>query len=216
MRLLALQTNVAKMKKQFIAEGEEELLCSRRHIFSFLFPMLLVIFLTIGVVAACIASVSLNNAYLPFVLFILVLWGIFFFYQMAKALIAWRYNFLIVTTEKIVIVNHKSFFHQEIHPIHIENILSTRTESQYFGIGNCGTLFINLEEKVDGGNSQHICVPTLPKPAVIGGMIENAVVLNKQRVPVDQGPADQQLKVEELKEKVEEATKKDSAPAIAA
>jgi hypothetical protein len=139
------------------------------------------------------------------VIFILVLLGIFFFYQAAKALISWRYNYLIVTTEKIVIVKHISFFHQEIYPIHIENILSTRTESQYFGIGNCGTLFINLEEKVGGGNSQHVCIPTLPNPSVIGGIIENAVVLKKQRVPVDQGPADQQQKVDELKEKAEES-----------
>lgn len=204
---MALETSSRHMKKQFIAEGEEELLSRRRHIFSFLFPVFWVVLLTLGVVAIGAAVIMFDNATLPFVTLFLLLWSIFSCYQLFKAWIAWRYNFLIITTEKIVIVNHVSFLHQDIHPIHIEDIRSTRIESQFYGIGNCGTLYVNLEEKVEG-SSEHVSVSYLPNPTVIVSMIENAIVLKKQRVPVDQGPADQQQKVEDVKEKATKATGK--------
>lgn len=212
MRVLALETDVAKIKKQFIVEGEEELLCSRHHIFSFLFPLLAVILLTLIVAVGSGLALAFQSTLFPYVMFFWSQWIFICLYQLIKAWIAWRYNFLIVTTEKIVIVTHLCIFHQEIHPLHFENIRSIRTESQYFGIGNCGTLFVTLEEKTEGGDSQNVSIFTLPKPAIIGGMIENSTVLKKQRVPVDPGPIGQEQKVVELKEKVIEEIKEESNP----
>lgn len=160
MRLFALETTIAKLKKQLIAEGGEELLSARHHIFTFLIPIIGIVILTVGFLV--VEAVAIMASIVPpsFVDPLLYLWLVIALYFTARSLIAWRFNFLIVTTEKIVIVKHISFFHQEIHPIHIENIRSIRAESQFPGIGHCGILHLYLEEKNRNKPGNHHTVPS--------------------------------------------------------
>lgn len=203
MRFLALETSIGKMKRQFIAQGEKELLVSTHHVFSFLFPAAGIFLLTCVVIVVYVTLLTLDSRVFLFLVPSLCFWILFCSYKMLKALIDWRYNYLFVTTEKVVVINHISFFHQNIHPIHIEDIKSIRTESQFFGVGHCGTLFISLEEKVQGSSDQ-VRISYLPKPDVIMGVIESATVLKKQRVPTAQGVQDQMQAVTEVREKAKE------------
>ena len=207
MHILALETNLGKLKKQFLAEGEEELLSTTRHIFAFLIPIFWSSLLTIFLLSAGIAAIATGIVAAPLASLFLLAWLLFFLYQIAATVIHWRYHFLVVTTEKVVVIKHRSFFYQDIFPLHLENIISTRSESQFFGIGNCGTVQLTLEQKKELGSSQEVIVDYLPRPSVVAGVIENAIVLKKQRVPVDQGPQDQAQKIEDVREKTEEETK---------
>ncbi|MDD5054789.1 MAG: hypothetical protein PHZ00_00805 [Candidatus Peribacteraceae bacterium] len=203
MRFLALETSIGKMKKEFIAEGEKELLISIHHMFSFLLPAAGMFLVTFGVFVVYISLITLNSTLFPFFVPSLFLWLFFCIYKMLKYFINWRYNYFFVTTEKVIIVNHVFFIKQKIHPIHLEDIRSMRTESQFFGIGHCGTLFLSLNEKTEG-SSDLIRIRYLPKPDVIMGVIEKATVLKMQRVPTDQGLQDQMDKVSDVQDKAQE------------
>ncbi len=206
MRLLALETNVEKLKKQFIADGEEELFSTAKHIFSFLIPMLGVVPTTLAVIVAGIVIIDLTIIDAFVIVLLVYAWLFIALYLTVNAFIVWRFNYLFVTTEKIVIVHHHFFFNQKIHPIHLDNIASINTASQFLGIGHCGVLHINLKERKEG-SSGVIIIPYLPTPDIIAGVIENAIVLKKQRVPVDQGPEDQQQKIQDVKDKTVEEIK---------
>lgn len=210
MRLLALETDAAKITKQFTTEGEEVLLTTTRHVFHCLTAIAGVLIVTVVLVAAGISAVSYGFATIAIVAILLTPWLLFALYRLIDAVIGWRFYFLIVTTEKVVIVRHRFYFRQEISPIHLENIVSTRSDLQFLGVGNCGMLHLTLMEKKQG-TSGEVLERYLPKPAVIAGAIENAMVLKKQRAPADKGPEEQERKVEEVKEKVEEEIGKGEA-----
>lgn len=210
MRLLALETDVAKITKQFTAEGEEALLTTTRHAYHFVNASAGVLLVTVILVAAGISAVLNGVTTTTVIAALLAPWLLFALYRLIDAVIGWRFYFLIVTTEKVVIVRHQFFFHQEISPIHLENIVSTRSELQFLGAGNCGILHLTLMEKKQG-TSGEVLERYLPKPAIIAGAIENAMVLKKQRAPADRGPEEQERKVEEVKEKVEEEIGKGEA-----
>lgn len=199
MRFLALETDIRKLKRQFLAEGEEELLTTSHHIYNFLLPMLWIAPVTIAIVFMWIELMT-RGADPFFVTTILYVWLLIALGLALDAFIKWRYRFLIITTEKIVLVEHKFIFSHQITPVPIENITSAHTASQFLGIGNCGRLTLNLVV-MKGGTNEEIHIRTVPKPDVIAGVIENARVLKGQRVAVDQGPTDQTEKVQDVKEK---------------
>lgn len=199
MRFLALESNIRKLKRRFMVEGEEELLASTRHVFAFLLPMLWIVPLTVLAVAAWAVGIGMG---LDFFIVTLVLYAwLFFAAVMAlRAFIEWRYNFIVVTTEKIVIVDHRFVFSQSIRPVPLENVATTDAGSQYLGIGHCGYVNLHLSE-VDHGTNKEFRIDMLPKPDVIAGVIENARTLKSQRSPADKGTGNQAEKVEVIQEK---------------
>lgn len=202
MRFLALETNIRKLKSQFLAEGEEELLTTSRHIFAFLIPLLWIIPLSALFVVAWITGITMGLDVL--VITPLLYAGLLLLLGMAiHAFIAWHYNVLIITTEKIVIVEHRFIVSQVIRPVPLENIATTDTRSQYVGLGNCGYVNIHLSEILEGTNKE-IRINTLPKPGVVAGIIENARVLKSQRSPPDKGTEEQIQKVQDVQQKTVE------------
>ena len=61
-----------------------------------------------------------------------------------------------------------------LFPLHLENIASTSSESQFFGIGNCGILHLHLLER-EGGSTKNIDCPYISRPGAVAGIIENAI-----------------------------------------
>ncbi len=200
MRILALETSRRKLKNQFIAEGEKELLSTTHHIFVFLIPLLWIVPVTIALLFGWATAIALGMIDLLIITLALYLWFLSALVLTINAFIAWRYNFLIITTEKIVIVEHAFIFKQTIHPIHMENIASIQTESRFLGIGHCGNLLVNLNEMQAATNGE-VHVRSIPKPEVIAGAIENARVLTKQRVGIDAGPEAQEQKMQQAQQK---------------
>ncbi len=199
MRFLALEANIRKLKKRFMVEGEEELLSSTRHVFAFLIPMMWIVPSTAVVFMAWATAAGAG-----FDIFaataILFAWGVFALGMALHGFIEWRYNFIVVTTEKIVIVDHRFVFSQSIRPVPLENIATTDVGSQYLGLGHCGFVNLHLSE-VEKGTNKEFRLDRLPKPDVIAGVIENARSLKSQRAPADKGTAGQSEKVEEIQEK---------------
>lgn len=196
MKLFALEANIRALKRRFIAEGEEELLSTTRHSFAFFLPLFWIVPAAGAALVAWGAGVAagLDLVVLTGVLYA-VLAGLFF--AAVHAFIEWRYNVVVVTTEKIVVVDHRFLFSQSIRPIPLENIATTHAGSQYLGIGNCGYVTLHLTEMAQGQTAK-IRLDRLPKPDVIVGIIENARTLKSQRSPADKGTAAQAGKVEDV------------------
>lgn len=199
MRFLALEANIRKLKQRFIVEGEEELLATTRHAFAFILPLLWIVPAAGLAIALWVQGMRMG---FDFVVITGVLYAaLAFLLAMAiHAFIEWRYNFVVVTTEKVVVVDHRFVFSQVIRPIPLDTIATTDTGSQYLGLGNCGYVNLHLSEVLQGTNKE-IRLDRLPKPDVIAGIIENARVLKSQRSPGDRGAEEQRGKVEGIQEK---------------
>jgi hypothetical protein len=203
MKILALQTNVQEIQKAFVAEGEDVLLSTRSHFFAFLLPMIVktIVFLVfVSVFTGYILMADEGNVVAAWLLLASV---IVYAYQFFTSYIDWRFNYLIITTMKVVVVEQRSMFHNNIYPIHLENISSTSVESQFFGFFQCGKLHIHLKERV-GGSTRDIVQSYVPSPDAVAGIVENAVALINQRTMEGEKKEEQQQKIETVQQKAEE------------
>ncbi|PIQ76116.1 hypothetical protein COU78_05970 [Candidatus Peregrinibacteria bacterium CG10_big_fil_rev_8_21_14_0_10_49_24] len=165
MQFLALETDINKIKQAYCHEGECEVLFTRYHGLSFLFAILREILIT--VVLFTIAIFGWMNdwpmGWLVGILF--ALWIIFVLFNVLKAYIDWAYDFIYVTTDKILIVDQTSLFRREIKPLHMENIGSVSTETQMWGIFPFGKLCVHLKEGLGGDDMTLKYVPYANKVA---------------------------------------------------
>jgi hypothetical protein len=205
MKFLALETDIEKLKKQFIVEGEEVLLTIPHHYFIFVFPFVLHTVFTVIAIALIIFVGMVVQGFWGLVTggILFFLWALYYFYKISVGYIRWRYNYVVVSTRKVVIVEHRFVIYQNVFPIHLENISSTSFESQFLGFGGCGVLHLNLKER-EGGSSRQINCPYIPKPDLVAGTIENAISLLSQKQEEGKKEGEQQEQIAAVKEKVEE------------
>lgn len=177
MKLLALETDINKIKQAYCHEGECEVLFTRYHGLSFLFAILREILITIILFGIGIVG-WMNDwpmGWLSGILFLL--WLLFVLYNIVKAYIDWLYDFIYVTTDKIILVDQTSIFHREIKPLHMENIGGVSTETQMWGLFPFGKLRVHLKEGLGG---EDMTLKYVPYASKIASQI-SAVVTTYQR-----------------------------------
>lgn len=199
MRFLALDTDLRGLKRQFIVEGEEELLSSCRHWFAFAGPLLWIVPLSLLFIGLWITATGMGMDLLTTTPF-LYAWLIFALGMAIHGFIEWRYNALVVTTDKLVLIDHRFVFKQLIRPVPLEHIVTTQAGTQFLGIGNCGYVSLHLTE-FSGGENRKLRLDRMPKPDVLAAAIENARVLKSQRMPVDKGTQEQTEKLIDVQQK---------------
>ncbi|MBI5794558.1 hypothetical protein HZA87_05795 [Candidatus Uhrbacteria bacterium] len=203
MRFFALQTDLGELKKQFMLQDEKEILVTNRHGIVFFVSLLKATAVTVAVWAVLVtAFIFAGTATLRLLIGVLaVVAAVYELYAILNAYIDWRYNILIITTEKIVIINQSYLFYQNVKPIHLNNVRSATCESQFFGIWRCGVLHINLQEMIDN-TTKEIVLPYIPQPDFVVSAIEQAISLEKKKASEE--PEEQLPKIEEMQQKVEE------------
>ncbi|MDD5623589.1 MAG: hypothetical protein PHI23_02685 [Candidatus Peribacteraceae bacterium] len=159
MRIFALETDVEKLKAKFVAEGEKEVLMTYYHGLSFFFASIREMILTIILVVVGAVAVLLGAPIGWVVGILFLLWFLFVFFNLMKAYIDWAYDFILVTTDKIIFVDQSSFFRQEIKPLHIENVGGVSTRTQFWNIFPFGMLRIHLKEGLGGDQITKKYVP---------------------------------------------------------
>ncbi len=179
MRILALETDAEKIKQQCLSEGETVVLMTYYHALSFFFASLREILFTIVIFAVGIA-LSFTGAPLLWVLGGLsAVWFFFIFFNILKAYIDWRYDFILVTTDKLVLVDQTSIIHQKVNPIHLENIGSIASETQYMNLFGFGKIVINLKE---GEGGQAIVLDFVPNASEVAAKISKTVTYYQRYV----------------------------------
>lgn len=154
MRFLALETDVEKIKRRFCSQDECEVHMTYYHGLSFLFAIIREMFITVVLFSVAIFSAMQDWPMFWILISVGVLWVILVFFNVMKAYIDWYFDFIFITTDKVVLVDQTSIFKQEIKPIHIENIGSVASETQYASLFGFGKLILNLKE----GEGGHVIV----------------------------------------------------------
>lgn len=204
MRLFALETNVETLKKKFLVENEEAVHVSHKHFLIFVIQA----FLPTVVAAALLAILAFGTEQgiiAPDVaLWTLIIIGIVYLYFLSSAHVAWKCNFIIVTTQKVVIVEQRSMFFQKINPVHFTNINNTRAQSQFGGIFRCGKLSLDLKIGEQGGRHVEVAMDYIPKPEDIAAIIEHGIVISEKPIKPEEET--------EKKEAMQEPAKQEGNP----
>jgi len=182
MKFFALETDISKIKQRFCheAEGECEVLTTHYHGLSFLFAIVREVFITIFLFGVGVTGFYLQWPMFWLLVILVCVWVFFVFFNVMKAYIDWYFDFIFVTTDKIVLVDQTSFFHQKVNPIHIENIGSVTAETQFWGIFGFGCIRINLKE---GEGGSQVKLDYVPNADVIAGQISDVVTQFQRHGP---------------------------------
>ena len=165
MRFFALQTDKQKIIKDFCSKDEDVIYMTYYHGLSFLFAIIREIIITIIVFAFAIMGVLFDWPLLWLLAILFSLWFIFVFFNALKAYIDWSYDMIVITTDKVILIDQTSFLRQEIKPISLENIGSITTRTQFGNIFNFGQIVIDLKEGEGGKNIKLFYVPSAEEVA---------------------------------------------------
>lgn len=178
MQIFALETDIGIVKKRFLAHGEEEIFAVTPHVFSFLikivWDMLLTAFLFVisiyffnaGIISGTVAAT-----------FFSVTWLYFVFFSAVAAYINWKYDFLFLTTDKLLIVDQMSLFRTSITPISLENLGDVVAQTQWLNLFNFGIIRFALRE----GNGPEIVLKFMPHADKLVARISQQLTLYQRR-----------------------------------
>jgi len=172
MRIFALETDVNNIKKRFLSEGEQEVLLTYYHGLSFLFAILREIVLTVLLLVIGIVAGYFGAPLMWVIGILFFLWLVFVLFNLIRAYIDWAYDFILVTTDKVIFVDQTSFFRQEITPLNLENVGGVSTQTQFWNIFPFGIVRLHLKEGLGG---QHIAKKYVPRAQEVAAKISEMV-----------------------------------------
>lgn len=151
MRLFALDTAATqKICKRYCTQGEDVILMTRYHWLSFFIRTFREFILTIVMFSLVAVAWTYQWPLVEIIGSVVSLWVIFVLFRVIKMFIDWRFDFLLVTTDKIVLVDQTSFFSREEKPIHLENVGGIAAETQLWDVFPFGKITIHLKEGLGG------------------------------------------------------------------
>ncbi|KKW32576.1 MAG: hypothetical protein UY77_C0019G0025 [Candidatus Uhrbacteria bacterium GW2011_GWA2_53_10] len=182
MHIFALETDVNKIKQRFChgGEGEKEVFMTYYHGLSFFFAILREMLITTVLAALGVAGWIYQWPVWWTVWILASVWFVLVFFNIIKAYIDWAYDFILITTDKIILVDQTSFFKQEIKPIHLENVGAVSTRTQYWDIFPFGVVCIHLKEGLGG---DRITKKYIPHASKVAGILSEVVTEYQRRMP---------------------------------
>ena len=179
MRIFALETNVDKLIKKFLNEGEDVILVTPYHILSFFFASLREFILSIVLIAAGVFAWRMEWPMLPVLGILFAIWVIFVLFNLLKASVDWMYDCIVVTEDKVILIDQTSVFKQEVSPIYVDNIGAISTETQFWNIFPFGTVKIHLKEGVSGNT---LTLRYVPRAQEVASVISSIVTKFQRNV----------------------------------
>lgn len=150
MRIFALETDPQRIIRRYCHEGECAVLVTRYHGLSFLFATLREMLITVLCFGVIVLAWRLAWPMGVVLFLVAVVWFVFVFFAVVKAFLDWRFDMIIVTTDKIILVDQTSIFRQEVKPMHLENVGGISASTQFWNIFPFGQLTIHLKEGLGG------------------------------------------------------------------
>ncbi|MBP9773356.1 MAG: hypothetical protein KBD00_01855 [Candidatus Peribacteraceae bacterium] len=147
MRIFALETDIEKLKKRYITPAEKEIFTTHRHGLYFIKTIFVDVLFTILLgVMAYLSYVNNVMAAFDVVLIALGVWSFIAFFSLLRVFLDWKYDFIALTNEKLLIVNQSSVFKQEVNPLNLHNIQSVSAETQWLNLFGFGAVRIVIKE----------------------------------------------------------------------
>ncbi len=172
MKILALETNEDRLKEDLITANEQLLLAI--HFSGFLFGARLIrsIFWTLVLTGVTIGEILAGVEPFWAILLSIIIWIPWVGWRMLTAWIDWRYDVLLVTTDKIIVVDQSSIVRSSIQQMNIENIASVTAHTQFGDLFPFGRLCFDLKE----GTGQRMILPYVPRARAVASTIANIVM----------------------------------------
>jgi hypothetical protein len=178
MRLFALETDVRKVKERFLAHGEKEIFSVTPHVMSFLirisWDVLVTVFL--GLVAYYSYTIGFFSGEGAIILF-LVCWFALVFFALIEAYIDWKFDLLLLTTDKLILLDQLSLFRKSITPITLENLGDVAAQTQWLNLFGFGIIRIALKE----GHGPEIVLRYIPDADKLVAQIAQQMTLYQRR-----------------------------------
>ncbi len=171
MKIFALETDLEKLKRKYISASEEEVMTIRFHGFIFFLRLARDLVYTAILLALGIGLDVLGIPLLWIMLPLGFLWVFFVLFKTIQSYIDWRYDCIIVTSNKVVIVDQTSVFHVEVRQMHLENFASVNASTQFLNLLPFGRLCFDLKE----GIGQRFCVNYVPQAEDVAAKISSYV-----------------------------------------
>ena len=176
-RIFALETDITKVKKRYLSEGEREILTVHYHWMRFFYTAVRQLCIAAAVV---VFGVLLARNGLPGGVATAIAVGIGFFAvvpRLVRSYLDWKYDFLVLTTDKVVIVDQSSIIRQRATPMNLENFASASSETQMLNLFPFGMLRLNLKE----GTGENLCLMYVPDAENVAARIAEAVTYFQRR-----------------------------------
>ena len=172
MKIFALETDVAKFNRTFVSEGEQLLCTIRFHGFVFAVKLITTLFWT--ALLTTVGIVAWEFAMSGAIIFGIgiVIWLFVLFPPLLRSFIDWRFDVLILTTEKLIVVDQSSVFRREIRQMSLENVASSNAETQFWNLFSFGRLCFDLKE----GVGERLCLAYIPHADDVATCIGDALV----------------------------------------
>lgn len=151
MKIFALETDNEKAIQGVLLEGETVVRRIHFHGARFFFACVPAILCIIGLCALVILlgymgtpnSITLGVAGICF-----VIWLLKYSWDLLHAFIDWKYDFLMITNKRVVVINQTSILHKDVQKMDLENIASVGSQSQLLDLFTFGKLTFDLKEGV--------------------------------------------------------------------
>lgn len=177
MHIFALETDVEKLKRQFLSAEEQEVRTVFHHPLQFVLKALRQLLITVALVALGVLLVSFGLPAWPVIWAMLAAWFLVVFFPLLRAYIDWKYDFILLTTDKVVVVDQSSLFHRKVTPMNLENFASVSAETQFLNIFPFGILHGSLKE----GTGVELRLRYIPHAAEVAALISDTVTQFQRR-----------------------------------
>lgn len=171
MKIFALETDEAKVEEQFFGNGEKKLFTVRFHGFLFVTRLIAQGLVTLVLAAIAVVADLLGVPWYWVVPAFLVVWFFVVFFRVLQGYIDWRYDAILVTDRKVVIINQSSIFHVAVRQMHLENFASVGSSTQFLNLLPFGQLCFDLKE----GVGQSMCLKYVPDAALVARQLSEVV-----------------------------------------
>lgn len=172
MHIFALETDKEKLKRSFCGP-EEKLVCTANfHGFLFAVKAIIASFWTAVIIGTVIAGASFGLPAGILAGVMTIVWLLLVVRPLFRSFIDWKFDLLILTTGKLVVVNQSSVFRQHVRQMNLENIASVNVETQFGNIFPFGTLCFDLKE----GLGERVCLRYIPYAHHISANISDALM----------------------------------------
>lgn len=167
MRIFALDTDLSKLQHDFCHGEERVQYVTHYHGFCFIFGVVREMVLSLVLISFGVGAwmMDLPLVWTSGILF--SFWFVFAFFGMLKAFLDWQYDLIIVTTDKVILVDQTSLFRREVKPVHLDNIGAVSSRTQFWGLFPFGRLQLNLKEGLGGDDITKYYVPSVERVASI-------------------------------------------------
>lgn len=172
MQIFALETNVDRLKQKLFSPEEREVFTVRRHGILFVLRSIWYGFLTLvlGAITTYVITLGFLDPAMITIVIVLV-WFFVIFIPWVRSFIDWRYDFIFLTTEKLVIVDQTSVIRRVITSLSLDSIAQVNSHSQWLNLFGFGKLEIAQRE----GQSENFHLPYLPDVERIATLISDQI-----------------------------------------